>query len=173
MTGSMAGCAVSRMPLSTRHKSSGFTLMELLISVVLISVFAAVLIDRLLYYQERAEKAAVEYVLETVRMGMRLRMAELMIGGRGHEIPAMTRDNPMNWMDKTPSGYVGEYRDPKPGHWYFAAKSGELIYLPVNRRYLAGVGSDIRELRFKISVTGRPSGNVGLALQPVVPYRWF
>ena len=43
-----------------RARAAGFTALELTIAIALIAVFASVLLDRLLYYQEAYEKANME-----------------------------------------------------------------------------------------------------------------
>jgi hypothetical protein len=148
--------------------------------IVVVSTLAGVAIEKLLYYQERAEKAVFDATLEAMKMGLRIRMAELVSSNRAAELPQLERENPMRWMDEPPAGYAGEYAAPaKPGSWYYASSERELIYVPSSTSYLDTGQYKERELRFRVVLhyEVEPSGTggaiIGIALAPIRAYRWF
>lgn len=165
-----------------RRPSRGFTLIELVVVICIVSVLATVAADRILYFQERAEKAAMDATLAAVKMGLQIRLAELIIANRQMAASQLEREDPMRWLAEPPRDYLGEYRVPtKPGSWYFAADTAGLIYVPNNTKYLQLNQSDKVELRFRVKLYYDEieiSGNkvrslTGVGLLPVKPFRWF
>jgi general secretion pathway protein G len=158
------------------RRAGGFTLVELVVVLVVVSVLAAVAVERLFYYQERAEKVAMLANLEAFRMGLRVQVAELMTTNRADRIGTLEGANPISWMEQAPPGWMGEYRaPPPPGSWSYATATHELVYMPQNDRYLRANGKD---LRFKVVLRYAPNGAGGQALAwatlaPVAPYQWF
>jgi prepilin-type N-terminal cleavage/methylation domain-containing protein len=59
------------------RRAAGFTLVELAVAIGVIAVAAALLLHRLAYHQEMAEKAAMESVVRAVKTGLQLRLADL------------------------------------------------------------------------------------------------
>jgi len=159
--------------------AGGFTLIELIVVIIVISVLGTLAADRLFYYRERAEKAMVDSTLELVKMGLRIRMAELVVSNRSTELPQLARENPMRWMEEPPAGYAGEYVTPaKPGNWYYASRENELIYLPSSTSYL-DTGQKKKELRFRVELryqiesAGQGRSIVGITLASINGYKWF
>ena len=178
-----SGIRFGNLKLGTRNPKrvhTGFTLIELIVVITVISTLAAVAMERLLYYQERAEKAVMDYTLEAVKMGLRIRMAELIIANRTAELPQLDRENPVTWLSEPPAGYAGEYvSPPKPGNWYFASKDHELVYVPNSRAYLDTGNADVKELRFRALLRYEPGAAagaktvVGVTVLPTREYKWF
>jgi len=152
----------------------GFTLIELIVVVAIVSTLMAVALDRLLYYEERAEQAMMNADLEAVKMGLRIRTAELMASGHGERIPALENENPMRWMERPPAGYAGDYvAPPRHGSWYFAANTHELIYVPKNSAYLQGGAGPDRELHFRPALEMDGTSIAGVTIVPVTRFEWF
>jgi general secretion pathway protein G len=143
-------------------------------------VIATVFAERLLYYQERAEKAMLELVLARTKMGLQIHMAELIMTNRQRQVIDLEKENPMRWLDEPPLNYAGEYAaPPKPGTWYYATQEHEMVYVPTNSSYLETGATASKELRFQVVVpmaddpaTGGKTP-AGIALKPVREYRWF
>jgi len=167
--------------VNTKRKSSGFTLLELIVVICLAGILAAIAVERLLFYQELAEKAAMESVLAGTKMGLQIRMAELIIANNQSRVTELETDNPMRWLQEPPGSYGGEYRAPlHGGNWYFASNGRQLVYVPNSSRHLR-VADGAQELRFQVrlryaEIEG-PAGKFktlsGVAIEPVRPYRWF
>ena len=160
----------------------GFTLFELAVSIVIISVLAAVLLNRLGYYQELAEKAAMESALRTIKTGLQIRLAELIVTNRQGQAAQLETEDPIRWLDDKPPNYGGPYRAaPDAGAWYFDAGERQLVYVvKTGDRLELDTGRDARELRFRtqllkdrVQLHGIGVESVtGVALLPLNSYRW-
>jgi prepilin-type N-terminal cleavage/methylation domain-containing protein len=160
------------------QQARGFTLIELVVVMVVVGVLSAAAVDRLFYYQERAEKVAMLANLEAFKTGLRIQVAQLLATNRGERLSALEGVNPITWMEEPPPGWLGKYQRPlQPGSWSYATETGELVYAPQNSRYLITSGGT-KELRFKVSLKYGPNGagGQGLTAASIVPtqaYRWF
>ena len=85
------------------RRQRGFTIFELVVVMVIASVLAIILLNRLWYYQEVAEKAAMEMTVMNMRSGLRLRIADLMMQGRMNEMAQLVQENPINWLETLPA----------------------------------------------------------------------
>ena len=171
----------SKIRRAARHEA-GFSLFELVVSFVIISVLAAVLLNRLGYYQEMAEKAAMDSTARLIKTGLQVRLAELIVTNRQAEAARLETEDPVQWLDDKPPNYAGSYRFPlDSGTWYFDAGKRELVYV-VNSgsRLDLATGDGAKEIRFRARLLKDPvklAGTVvesvtGVALLPVRPYRW-
>ena len=163
-------------------RQRGFNLFELVVALALIAALAAVLLDRLAYYQEMAEKAAMDSTLRVLKTGLQIRLAELIIGNRQGEAAALEMEDPMRWLDPPPVNYAGAYREPPNfGKWYFDAKARQLVYVvSLGNRLELAASADSQQIRFRtqllkdrVNVAGGTVESVtGVTLTPVTPYRW-
>jgi general secretion pathway protein G len=166
----------------TRRKPHGFTLFEFAVAVVIIAILAWVLLTRLAFYQEMAEKAAMESTVRVIKTGLQIRLAELIIGNRQGEAGKLEVEDPMQWLEPRPANYAGAYREPPTlGRWYFDATARQLVYVvnTGNRLDLA-TAADAKQIRFRarllkdrLNVGGAVVESVtGITLTAVTPYRW-
>jgi general secretion pathway protein G len=159
-------------------------MLELAVSIALISVFAGLLLERLLYYQEAAEKAVMELEANKLKLALQVHIGDLIARNRALNYPQMARENPIAWLDRPPVGYQGEFdRDvstelPK-GSWFFDRSNAEVVYLVKLDRNLHGGSGARARVRWRIKLV-RPEGPaakdgtvMGMQLVPVEPYRWF
>jgi general secretion pathway protein G len=164
------------------RRASGFSLLELVVCIIIVSVLAAVLLNRLAYYQELAEKAAMESMLRTIKTGLQIRLAELIVTNRQSQAGQLVTEDPFRWLDDKQPNYGGRYRaPPDAGAWYFDAGTRELAYVVQTGDRLEFVGGGkARELRFralllkdKVRTTGIEVESVtGITLIPARRYRW-
>jgi hypothetical protein len=137
-------------------REHGSSLFEFFIAASVISLIAALLLDRLLSYQEYAERAAMELTVVNMRSGLRLHVADLMTQGRLHEVGKLINENPVRWLETPPPNYLGELAHPVPktlpqGNWYFDTTTRELVYLPNDNRFSTAPWRDRKEaMRFQI-----------------------
>ena len=160
----------------------GFTLFEFAVAITIVSVLAAVLLNRLTHYQELAEKAAMEYTLRTVKTGLQIRLAELIVTQRQAQAVRLETEDPFGWLDDKPPNYGGRYRSPpEAGTWYFDAGARQLVYVvKTGDRLEIDAGGPAGEIRFQprllkdpIRAGGREILSVtGVTLLPVRGYRW-
>ncbi|TMG74991.1 MAG: prepilin-type N-terminal cleavage/methylation domain-containing protein [Betaproteobacteria bacterium] len=169
-----------------RRAGRGFTLVELVVVVCIVAVSAALLVDRLRFYQEAAEKAAMEYTVGAVRSGLQLRVAAMLIRGEERNIESLARANPVDWLVGPPPGYRGEFRALQPavprGSWYFDATRSELVYVPDLDGHLKVLADGSKRLRFRVRfeiARAEPDSErkrlafTGMRVEPATPYTWF
>jgi general secretion pathway protein G len=112
----------------------GFSLLELLVVIVIISVLFVVAIDRLLRLRFEAERVTVQSVIAALRSGLYIEFAAAAAGGRGPRTDAARGSNPMLRLAEKPEGYAGEFFGPDPalfapGTWYFDTRDHALVYI--------------------------------------------
>ncbi|HET7832081.1 MAG TPA: prepilin-type N-terminal cleavage/methylation domain-containing protein [Gallionella sp.] len=166
----------------------GFTLLELVVVITIIVVVMGVFLSRVAYYQEQAEKTAMEGVVGVIQTALTLQYAQIMTRGRPSDLGALAQDNPMNWLQRKPRNYAGEFYDPTPssiesGNWMFDLKSHDLIYVPRNTGYFKPDKSGRKWIRFHVtliyespripSLQNAPKELTGALIEPVEPYAWF
>ena len=172
------------------HRQRGFTLFELVVVIAVTSVLAIILLNRLWYYQEVAEKTAMEMTVMNMRSGLRLRIADLMMQDRMGEAVQLMQENPITWLETLPPNYRGHTAGSKqtaliPGSWYFDTGRQELVYQVQHDRFFkSGEDSATNEestIRFHVTAVKHPrqDGNStvhkveGVTLTPVTQYHWF
>jgi prepilin-type N-terminal cleavage/methylation domain-containing protein len=170
--------------MSRRLCRSGFTLIELAVVICIFGVLSSVLLNRVLSYQEQAEKAAMEQTVGIVRSALQLKVADLIAKGRLHEIVHLVDQNPMELLAQKPKNYVGEYFALKPqevtsGYWYFDLQNGNLIYSVRNSANFRAAKDEENRVRFQVKLVSNThsaetnSDIQGVILDQVVPYTWF
>ena len=160
----------------------GFSLLELAVVSVVLSVLLAVFLERLTFYQEAAERARFEATLRIYKTAVQIRLAELMLERREGEARTLEVENPTRWLAEQPADYGGAYPDrPAPGTWYFDGKTEELVYVVNSGRGLVTRGvNGMKQLRFRVKIIYQPvmiSGrNIqsigGVSFLPSAAYRW-
>ena len=165
----------------------GFSLLELVVVIVLISVLLTLGIERLLIMKAQAERTAMEQVLSSIRSGLTIRLAELAVRSRLPQAAAMAGKNPFNVLSEKPPNYLGELLRPDPGtlargNWYFDLQEGALCYLPESEEFFESRLEPPRA-RFRIAPVfddvnknGRYDEGLdllrGLSLAPLEAYSW-
>ncbi len=166
-----------------RPAQRGFTLLELVVCILIFAALVTVLLNRLGFYQEAAEKAAMESTARVVKTGLQIRLAELIIENRQGEAAALETEDPVQWLEKKPANYGGAYHEPaQPGTWYFDGQARQLVYVVNTGSRLELDGqADTKQVRFRARLLkdrlqlaggGPVEGVTGVTLQPVLPYRW-
>lgn len=182
---SKARIARTRPPRPVR-RGGGASRLEIMVVTVLISIVAALLLERLTRYQEYAEKAVMEATIAHMRSGLRVRVAELMINDQMASIDTLLQENPITWLNAPPANYLGVLdasgtTKPASGNWYFDASVQQLVYLPYHQRFFRpendGTVAEVRLQVFAIrkpdSVMGTENARVqGLSLNSIRPYYW-
>lgn len=164
----------------SRHER-GFSLLELAVVAVVLSVVMAVLLNRLAFYQAAVERARFETTLSIYKTALQIRLAEFILDRREGEARVLEVENPTHWLSEIPTNYGGEYpRQPEPGYWYFDSDTRELVYT-VNTAGLVGAGGNsMKQLRFRVRIVYQTmragSGQVrsigGISITPAAAYSW-
>ncbi|HEY6241866.1 MAG TPA: type II secretion system protein [Burkholderiales bacterium] len=167
-----------------RRAGPGFTLIELIVVICIVALCATLLLERLRFYQEAAEKAAMEYTVATMKSALQLRVAAMLVRGEERNIGVLARSNPVDWLTEPPAGYRGEFRAPQPavprGSWYFDATRNEIVYVPNLDAHLDRLADGGKRLRFRVRIDFEPRDPgselmrfAGMRVEQVTPYTWF
>ena len=168
-----------------RGRQLGASQLELAVSMVLLAIFLAVFLERAFYYQEYAEKTAMEMTLANMRTGLRYRIAELILNNRPSEIPKLADENPVSWLAEPPENYLGEFdsppRDGTAGRWFYDRRARELVYTVNNgRHFVPDDGGNFtiryRAARIQGSAATSPPGSRArdwVELTQRQPYAWL
>lgn len=175
------------MSRAAARRARGFSLLELVIVIVLVSLLVTIAIDRLVVLKAQAERVAMEQVIGNIRSGLTIRLAELMARGNLNDAARLAGTNPMLLLAVRPDNYLGELFGSDPaalelGHWYFDSRAGALCYLVESSQYFESALVPPRA-RFKINLVyedtnrnGRydPETDAlrGMQLAPMEPYVW-
>ena len=160
----------------------GFSLIELVVSLLLVSVLVGVFLERALYYRELAEKSAMEQVAMDIRSSVNLRVAELVLNNRFAELSDLANQNPMDLLARKPANYLGvltasSWSTAAPGNWYFDSTSKEVVYLIDLGRYFVPDGHDQQQVAWHITLVrggaGKPELPQWARFELVKPYVWF
>lgn len=170
------------------RSSKGFTLIELIVVIIIVVVMMGLFMDRVLFYQEQAEKTAMEGVTGTIQSALVMQYGQTLTRGKPSDVPALTQDNPMNWLQKKPRNYAGEFYDPTPlsvesGNWVFDLRTHDLIYVVRNANYFKPGKDGKKWIRFHVAINHEasrlpslqdaPAELTGILFEPVEPYSWF
>ncbi len=155
---------------------------------MVISLLGLVLLDRLLFYQEQAEKSAMEQTVTILRVALVIRIGEMRANGQESKIASIATENPMDWLSRKPVNYVGEFNGAAEslaeGAWYFDNQYRVLVYKVKHRRHLGGEAGNKGEIRFRVKAKDIESTKAflnatvnsridALVLQAVPTYIWF
>ena len=175
-----------RAALYDAKQHKGFTLFELIIVIIIVSILGVVLLDRFWRYQEQAEKVAMEQMVGTIKSALSIQVAGLLGKGQLDAIPQLVQENPINWLTEKPGNYLGEYFDPKPGeleagNWYFDLKDRQLVYIPQRHEHFIPAKGARKWVRYKLALVYNPPRGVeesppelgGVVLSLTTPYKWF
>jgi general secretion pathway protein G len=181
----------SRVPVARVGASrcnKGFSLLELVIVIVIISVLLVVAISRLLAVMVDAERVTMETVAGTLRSAVGIKVAESIVRARVADLPALEGSNPMALLAETPHNYLGELDGADPaqledGNWYYDKREKALVYLVRHKGYFSGGQPNPPRARFAVRLVYSDSnGNgvfspgvdeiQGLRLSAMEPYSW-
>ena len=115
-----------------RWNAQGFTLLELVVVMVLVSILALVALDRVWLLRAQAERAAVTTVAGNIRSALGMEVAKYALANELYKIAALEGSNPVTLLAQAPGEYVGEITDEAAikdkGIWYFNSQSKMLVY---------------------------------------------
>lgn len=166
----------------------GFSLLELVVVIVLVSFLVVIALARLLAIQVDAERVTVETVAGTLRSAVGMKVAEHIVRQDFAGLRALEGSNPMDRLAELPTNYLGTFKNPdltkfEDGHWYFDSGNRHLVYLVRNKDNFTGGAPNPPRARFEIrlvyedrNTNGRFDTGVdaveGVRLSPVEPYTW-
>jgi len=165
--------------------NGGYTFLELVLVIVVISILIAVALDRYSRLLVDVERTSMEHDLGVMRSAIGMKVAERFLAGDMASLKTLVNSNPMDLLAEKPKNYVGvvshrEASGVTEGSWYYDTDIEALIYLVIHKRYFVGELKPER-IRFKIypiysdkqEGTKVKTYQSGLALRPMEPYRWL
>jgi len=167
-----------------RRPDRGFSLVELVVVLVIVSIISAILLDRVKFYQEQAEKATMEATAAAIQAGLHLRLAGYLASGQDRDVQRLATENPIDWLARKPESYAGALdrvaaRDLPGGTWYFDLTDRTVVYRVRYGRTFVADAEGVKEVRFRANIDyGRlePGSNLigikRLDFAPVHPYQW-
>lgn len=166
----------------------GFSLIELIIVIAILSMLMSVFLDRVWYFQEMAEKAAMEENVGAIQSALTMLHAKGFVRGTPEDVNRLARENPVKWLQKPPRNYAGEFFNPTihsvaPGSWIFDLKARELIYVLDRSDHFVPGKDGIKWIRFHINLQYEPLSQsgvqdeelelVGSIFEPKEHVKWF
>ncbi len=111
----------------------GFSLLELIVVIALISTLIGVAVTRLLPYIDEAERVAVLRVEGQLRSSITMEAAKRIVRGQSASLSDLEGSNPIKFLLEPPKNYVGERRqreiDQVPTRrWYYEQDRQRLVY---------------------------------------------
>ena len=175
------------MPKKIINKHRGFTLLELVVVIFVISWLGLFAIDRIFALRIAAEQASVKQVVGIIKSALGLEVAQLALEGKMSSVAKLNKTNPIELLAQKPNNYIGEKTDSdhiiEPGVWYFDKKQKALIY---NVRYSETFITSLKGLprirhHIKLVYNDRNKNNrfdarydsiAGLDLFPIEKFSW-
>lgn len=169
----------------SRKNQDGFTLLELVLVVLLISVLAFFALNRFYKLMVDAERAAMESVIGAIQSAVSLQIADHYTAGDMQGLAKLVRSNPMELLQQKPKSYLGvishyQLDDIEKGSWFYDRKAGQLIYMVRHQLYFETSLAEPKRARFKIAPPpsgkkqkDQPPSISWLELQVIESYRWL
>jgi general secretion pathway protein G len=145
-----------------RRRTCGFSLFELAVAAAVLALVAGILLQRLVYYQDEAERTGVQLQLANMRTALHYKALQAALHGSPESMAALSGANPVAWLERAPVNYRGEIDDGRvseliPGNWYFDRARRNLVYVFSSKKSFP---VDSYERRyFKVEFAGLPTIN--------------
>lgn len=144
---------------SKAGKSKGFSLFELIVYILLVSIVFSASMRRFSEFPGEAERANFLAITMQLKAAVNLQMMKAIAGGNFESLGPIENSNPMDLMLETPSNYAGAFNlvdeQTMPRRtWYFDSFNGQLVYLANDTSNLFSTLGDgtstLSEVRFRI-----------------------
>jgi len=167
----------------------GFSFLELILVIVIISTLFTLAIDKLLVLKVEAERTAMSQILGSLRSAMGIQVASHISKGTTEDLASSVNSNPMDWLAEKPDNYIGVLDEPDPADvasrkWYFDSYNKYLVYRVSNGNYFSSPLTGAKRARFQVKIdytdinedgvfTNHIDEIHGLTLQGLEEYQWL
>ena len=165
------------------QKQRGFTLLELIVVIAVVSILASIVMPKFLRLIRQAEVSSVEGIIGQMRSALSLQMARGLY--RGDDLASWASNGsaalyPMqDLLLNPPKTYLGVLETSnRCGCWYDDKNSHELVYILCDDELVLDRVERPARLRWQIHVIksalseGERETLLGLVLQPSSPIHW-
>lgn len=146
----------------TYKQQRGFTFLELIAVIIIVSILALFAFDRVWSLRAAAEQASVAQVVGNIKSALGLEVVRFALQGKMAAIAELENTNPIPLLAQAPTSYLGEKENGNvtdKGSWYFDKKNKLLIY---NVAYEEGFKTTLKGLpriRHKITLIYNDNNN--------------
>lgn len=167
----------------------GFTFLELILVMCLIAILAIVALDNYRSVLAQAERVTIEQNINMLQNSASTLVAEAIVTGEAEALASYHKANPMHFLLKPPSNYLGEFSQPNlsdmsSGNWYFDTASECLVYVLKYPNKVEIQVPDPKRLIFQLKLSYKDKNQDGiyqqtqdrlngLVLEPLIPYDWL
>lgn len=173
--------------LFQNYNQHGFTLLELVVVIIVISILGLFAIDRVWSLRIAAEQATVTQIVGNIRSALGLEVARLALEGKMSAVAKLNKTNPIPLLAQAPNNYRGVLGDgdhiTEPGIWYFDKKQKALIYNVIYKENFKTTLKGLPRIRHRIKLVYNDRNNNkrfdlrydsigGLDLFPIEKFSW-
>ena len=109
-----------------KNTNKGFTLIELIMVTIILGILAAVAIPRYLTSVQKAEEAAEDAVVSSIRAGLETWATEKLMDNGRRSWPT----NPWDGLDTRPAGWAADSEDAgDDGEWRFNGTTSNITHM--------------------------------------------
>ena len=170
-----------------KNQQRGFTILELVVVIIIISILGLFAIDRVFALRIAAEQAAVKQLVGTLKSALGLEVARLALSGNMAGVAKLDKSNPMHLLSQAPNNYLGENDSSdlinNTGVWYFDEKQKALVYNVTYKEYFKTSLEGVPRIRYRVKLVyddqnknkrfdARYDSIAGLDLFPIEKYSW-
>lgn len=150
-----------------RSSNRGFSLLEMIVVIALISTLIAVAAYRLLPYIDEAERVAVLRVEGQLRSSLMMEAAQRIVRGQSATISTLDGANPVKFLLEPPKNYVGErlqreIEQSPTRRWYFEKDGRRLVYRLGQPFGLTAHDESVQDPAFQVTVAFADSNGNGV-----------
>lgn len=168
-------------------KQKGFTLLELVVVIIIISILGLFALDRVWMLRIAAERAAVTQIIGNIRSSLGLEVARLALEGKMSSVAKLDKSNPIPLLAQAPNNYRGVLGDDdhitESGVWYFDNKQKALIYNVIYKENFISTLKGVPRIRHRLKLVYNDRNNNnrydirydsigGLDLLPMEKFNW-
>jgi general secretion pathway protein G len=178
---------VQRVKPFNLNQHRGFTILELIVVIIIISILGLFAIDRIWSLRIAAEQASVTQIAGNIRSALGLEVARLALDGKMPDVAKLENSNPITLLAQVPGNYIGEKENEdlvtEPGTWYFDKKLKTLTYNVIYKENFVTGLQGIPRIRYRIKLIYYDKNNNkqfdlnndsigGLDLIPLEKFSW-
>ncbi|MDE3020475.1 MAG: type II secretion system protein [Pseudomonadota bacterium] len=152
-----------------KDPARGFSLLELIVALCLILIFAGVLAERIQAYQKLAESYNIKETASELTAALRIATLNRLAAGKKVDSTWFSAVNPLSLID-LPSGIDGGLwnGDGRTGRWYYYPSRQELLYVFHYNNFLDRLLDHKKIVRFRIIGAYNAHAALGRANSPFV-----